>query len=306
MINAAAIAEDIVAQSPTVRFADQTRIPSPQTGRIDRIDVQWGDAVTTTSVIATLDTAAMLSARQSATLKLAAARRRARRDAPVQYAELALQEAEAELEASQLVQRETHGAIATNKMRQLRMSVRRSRLQLEIAQQEKIEAATQADVLAAELSQIEFRIEDARVRSVGDGVVIDLPRRAGEWVTAGDTVAVVARIDQLGVDALVPASSISRQRCTGAEVIATWTDPTSGQGRQLTGRVDRADLQTLPGGRFRIHAVLDNARRAATDQPSGDGGQNEWMLKPGMEITMRIVTGGPVDRLGSIRHRDRR
>lgn len=290
--------EFIVVESATVRFASQTLVPATRSGRIEAISSASHETVKAGQAILKLDDSALLLAQEAAKLKLNAAERRAKNRVHQQFAELALGEAEDEWEASNIVQQEAQGAIATNQMRRLRMAVQRARLDLAEAREQQVEAKTEADIVAAELATISADIADAIVRSPNAGEVVDLPHRVGEWVEAGETVAVIAEVDRLRVDALISASQLDQNECVGLSVMATWPDPLTGQLRQLGGRIDSSDLQNLPGARYRVHATLDNV--LGPDSKS-------WLLKPGVNVTLRIQTiRQPASRLGSIRHRSSR
>ena len=285
----------LVVESAMVRFASQTNVPATRSGRIASIVAKDHQSLEGGQTILKLDDSALRLTQAAAKLKLTAAERRASNRVHQQYAELALGEAEDEWDASRTVQREAQGAISNNQMRRLRMAVQRAKLDLAEAREKQIESQTEVEIFAAELASVSADIDDAIVRSPDAGVVIDLPHRAGEWVASGETVAVVARVDRLRVDALVSASQLNQNDCVGLAVMATWPDPKTGEMRQLGGQVESSDLQNLPGSRYRIHATLENVTAA-------DG--QSWLLKPGMNVTLRIQTRhGSAARLGSIRHK---
>lgn len=285
----------IVVSSATVRFASQTQVPATRSGRVMTISATEHQPIGRGQTILKLDDSTLMLSRSAAKLKLVAAQRRANNVIHQQFAELSLGEAEDEWESSRAVQREAQGAISSNQMRRLRVAVQQARLNVAEAKDQQIEAQTEAQIVAAQLDVIDAEIADTTITSPGAGVVIDMPHRRGEWVQAGETVAVIAEIERLRVDALVSATQLDQDRCVGLPVVAMWSDPITGQQKQLGGKIESSDLQNLPGQRYRVHAILDNVRVGEDDR---------WLLKPGIDVTLRIQSGQQPDwRLGSIRHR---
>ncbi len=102
----------------------------------------------------------------------------------------------------------------------------------------------------------------------------------GEWVEIGAPIATIARIDRLHVHALVNSQQLDPQGCGDLPVSVHWTDPSTQQESSLRGKVLSVDPQVLPGGRFRLHAEIENV-------PIDDQSR-QWQLYPGQEVRMKV------------------
>jgi multidrug efflux pump subunit AcrA (membrane-fusion protein) len=281
-----------------VRFADEVDVPALETGRVAEVSVRQNDPVKAGDAIARLDDRSLLIRRRSAQLRLGSAQSDAQDDVEIRYAEVALQEAEAELETSRSIQNDVRGAVPLSQIRKLRLAVERGRLEVSQAKKRTQRAQTEALLREADLAEIDDQLSKLHTDSPIDGVVLEVMRSAGEWVNKGEAVATVGRIDRLHVHALVASEAIAPASCRGLPVSVTWTDDATGQSQTLRGQVLSVDPQTLPGGRFRLHAEITNGLRpgAAADR---------WLLQPGAPVRMTIYTASPIARRPTSQRPDR-
>jgi len=267
-------------QDCVVRFAQEVQVPALETGRVAELFVAINDTVDVGAVIARLDDRSMLIRRRASMLRLNAAETIAADDVELRYAELALAEAEAELDMSRSIQNDVRGAVPLTQVRRLKLAVERG--QLEVAQAKKRIRQAELDVQLreADLAMLDDQLKNLHIESPIGGVVLEVTRSPGEWVEKGEAIATIARIDRLHVHALVDSERISPAICRGLPVSVGWTDSVSGQQRSLRGKVLSVDPQMLPGGRFRLHAEIIN--RAQPNDPT------QWLLQPGAEVKMKV------------------
>lgn len=271
-----------------VRFADEVEVPALETGRVAHVRVRQNDNVSEGDPIARLDDRSLLIQRRSAQLRVSHAKSEAEDDVEIRYAEVALQEAEAELETSRSIQNDVRGAVPLSQIRKLRLAVERGRLEVAQAKKRSERALTEAMLREADLSVIDDQLGNLHTDSPISGIVLDVTRSAGEWVNKGDAVATVGRIDRLHVHALVASADIPSSSCQGVPVSVTWTDDSTGQSKSLRGKVLSVDPQTLPGGRFRLHAEVVNERHPTVAE--------KWSLQPGASVRMTIYAVSPIAR----------
>lgn len=286
---ASAIAGDLGRVEVTecvVRFADEVDVPALETGRVAEVSVRQNDSVKAGDAIARLDDRSLLIRRRSAQLRLASAKSESEDDVEIRYAEVALQEAEAELETSRSIQNDVRGAVPLSQIRKLRLAVERGRLDVAQATKRNERARTESLLREADLSEIDDQLGNLHTDSPISGVVLDVMRSAGEWVNKGEAVATIGRIDRLHVHALVASEQIAPSTCRGLPVSVMWTDDATGQPHSLRGTVLSVDPQTLPGGRFRLHAEIVN------DHPPSHA--DKWMLYPGAQVRMTIYATSPI------------
>ena len=266
-------------QECVVRFAEELNVPSTESGLIAELSVATGDSIQWGDPIARLDDRAMRIRSRAATLRLDSAMQQSGDDLEIRYAETALEETQAELEASRSIYKDAAGAVPLSTIRRLRLSVERAELEVARAKKAANLAKTEVDLRAADVSVIDDTLRRLQLQSPLAGVVLQVFRQRGEWVTAGEPVARVARLDRLDVHALLSEDQMSPQSCRDRSVSVRWSDPVTNTEHRLRGRVTAVQPQRLAGSRYRIQASVANER---TD----DGG--DWKLHPGIEVRMFV------------------
>ncbi len=269
----------IVVQDCVVRFAEEVNVPSTESGMISEqlvatgMSLRWGDS------IARLDDRSLKIRSRAATLKLDAAMQQIADDTELRYAETALAEAQAELDASRSVYKDSAGAIPMTTMRRLRLGVERAELDVTRAKKAAEQAKIEVELRTADVSLIEDTLRRLHIQSPLSGVVLEVFRQRGEWVTAGDPIVRIARLDRLDVHALLSAEQLPPQLCQDQTVVVRWSDPATKQELLLRGRVTAVQPQRLAGSRYRFQANVEN-------QKTSDG--RDWALYPGTEVKMFV------------------
>lgn len=279
----AAVAQDgqgIELQECLVRFAGEVKVPALETGRVAEVTVKQNDAIENGDPIARLDDRSLLIRRRSALLRLNSARSDDDDDVEIRYAEVALAEAQAELETSRSIQNDVRGAIPLSQLRKLRLAVERGELEVAQARKRKKRAGVEVELREADLSVIDDSLRNLHADSPIGGVVLEVTRSKGEWIEKGETIATIGRMDRLHVHALVSSEKISASKCRGLPVSVHWEDPSTGDARALRGNVLSVDPQMLPGGRFRLHAEIHNQNFGADS--------SQWQLQPGANVRMKV------------------
>ena len=197
----------------------------------------------------------------------------------MQYAETELDDAQAELDASRYIYQAAAGAVPLSSLRRLRLSLERA--ELEVARDKKAAslARIEVDLRAADVSVIDDSLRRLQLQSPLAGVVLQIFHHRGEWVTAGEPVVRVARLDRLEVHALLSADQLSPQACRDQSVAVSWMDPVTKKEKRARGRVASVQPQRVAGSRYRIYANVANERTA-------DG--KDWQLHPGTEVRMFV------------------
>ena len=295
-VTAVMFADTSPAQSPAgsgievhdclVRFAEEIAVPALETGRVAEVNIMPNDMIGKGDPIARLDDRSLLIRHRAAQLRSDAAKSDALDDVEIRYAELALAEAEAELEISRSIQNDVRGAVPLSQVRKLRLAVERGELEVAQAKKRRERAKVESELRDADLSVINDQLGNLHIESPIEGVVLELSRAAGEWIEKGEAIATIGRIDRLHVHALLSSDKISAAACRGLPVSVHWRDPTSNVEQTLRGKVLSVDPQMLPGGVFRLHAEIRNRLGDPTSRLPPDGSQ--WLLKPGVEVRMKV------------------
>jgi len=281
-------ADGIEVRDCVVRFAAEVDVPALASGRVAQVSVDQNEMIKQGDAIAALDDRSLLIRRRAAQLRYDSARSDAENEVEIEYAKVALAEAQAELDASRSIQQDVRGAVPLTRMRQLRLAVERGQLEVAQANRRLQRAAVEASLRGADLAVIDDQLKNLHIESPISGVVLEVNREAGEWIDAGEAIATVGRIDRLHVHALLGSESIAPSQCAALPVAVDWTDPANGKQQSLRGKVISVDPQMLPGGQYRLHAEIVN-------RPA-DHAADHWQLRPGTEVRMRIFPTPRVSR----------
>ncbi len=94
----------------------------------------------------------------------------------------------------------------------LELAVDRSQIELAQTQADKKLSELQVLLHQQQATLAELTVSKLRVASPLDGVVVELYRKAGDWVTAGEPIARVIRVNRLRAEGFVPLSKLQRLR----------------------------------------------------------------------------------------------
>jgi multidrug efflux pump subunit AcrA (membrane-fusion protein) len=276
--------DEIEVEECVVRFGSEIEVPALETGRIAEVAVQRNDQVTAGNAIARLDDQSLLIRRRAAELRVRSARDEAEDDVEIRYAEVALAEAEAELENSRSIQSDVRGAIPMTQMRRMRLAVQRGELEVAQAKKRHSRAGVELQLRQADVAAIDDQLKHLHAESPIDGVVLEVTREKGEWIEKGNAIAEIGQMNRLHVHALVKSDLVSPRHCKGLPISVHWIDAVDGSRRSLSGTVLSVDPQALPGGRYRLHAEIVNEKTRA----SAAGPQEHWLLIPGTSVRMKV------------------
>ena len=239
----------------------RAQIAAPDSGIVERIEVEPGSLVEQGQVLGQLDRNRQRLERDLAQARLDAALATVTEDASrkLAYAEaIAAEQDHLDRIAAPGVDLDLAEAAAWRR----RLLVP-SREPLEAQRLQQATAAAERDVVAR---QVEFALANERVE-VGTitapfrGIVVQRFRQSGEWITAGDALCELLDLDQLKVEGAVKADQIDPRSWIGKsceleimEAGGTW--------QRLAGKIDRVGETIDAAGRIKIEASFDNRRPA--------------------------------------------
>lgn len=258
-----------------VRYAEEIAVPALDSGPLAEVVVKQNQEVQSSQLIARLADTSLGIRRRAAELRRKIAQQRLADNLEGEFAETAYQEAVEELESNRRVYDASSGAVPLSTLRRMRLAVERANLERERVKKLRREAEIELEVQTAELEMIDDRLRRLRVESPMSGVVLSVEHQAGEWVAVGEAVARVARLDRLHVQALLSESELLPRHAGDAPVTVRWREGDAEH--VLRGRVVSVDPQLLSGGRYRLHATIENRFV-----------QGNWLLWPGREIAMTV------------------
>ena len=241
----AAQAEDHVTPVRAIEaFTEPFRVielAAPESGRIALIHVQRGSRVEAGQLLVELDTSV-----QNASLRVAA--QKASATARVQA--LRVEHVRKQRRYATLQGLSSEGAGTPDELLDADAEQQIAELNVRAAEEE-------IEQHKLELQELEAQIEQRRIHSKIAGVVTDVPREVGEFVTSAEPhVATVVDLSQLRITFFIPTESALTLEA-GQKLaihISGRTQPVTGQ-IEYVGSVTQAD-----SGRVRLDVVVDNAR----------------------------------------------
>ncbi|MCC9655734.1 HlyD family secretion protein [Rhodopirellula halodulae] len=280
-----------------VDFREQVDVPALQSGAVDQLNVQMNQFVRRGEVLGRLDAQSLTIRRRAALLRFESAKLITEDDLELKFAQTSLEEAEAELEASQATEQKYSGTVAVNQLRRMRLAVERAKLEVTRTKKHIRQAEIDTQLAAADLALIDDELSQLACVSPLDGVVLTVHQQPGEWIAKGQPWVTIASVGELTLHALVNADELSPATCIGLPVTVHWGSESDGTAKTLTGKVTSVDPKRLPGNRFRLHAEVVNRRQghdgtvppeSAIVPGSGHRVDHHWQLLPGAKVSMRI------------------
>ncbi|MEN6404974.1 MAG: HlyD family efflux transporter periplasmic adaptor subunit [Thermoguttaceae bacterium] len=255
---------------------EEVQVPAQAPGVLLKIPVREGQQVVIGELLAQIDDNVRRAQQQIAQYKLKAAEKQAEDDTAIRYADAAAAVAEAEYKQAVDANQKVVGTVPQAELRRLLLTHRQMVLSIEKSEKEREIAGYQAKVSEAELQAADAELKNYRLVSPLNGVVIELSRREGEWVQAGDPIMRLLRLDRLRVEGFLNAKEYSPAELENrpVQIVATLD-----RGRQETfsGKIVFVKPLVQAGNEFLVRAEVQNRQQ-----------DNAWVLRPGMNVDMTI------------------
>lgn len=260
-------AQDVHVEGVLVRLVDEVEVPARVSGVLEQVAVREGHRVDAQTVLARVDDKEAVFASKRAELELELAEDEARNDVRVRFATKAFEVNQAEYERAVESDRKYKRSVSESELETLRLTMERSRLEIEQAAHEQALAHTTRRVRSNELAFSKWKLQRHTIVSPFQGVVVQLYKSSGEWVEPGDKVMRIVRMDRLRAEGflgtrqadpdLVGAPvqlTVNRKpdeplACSGTLMfVSPEIDPVNGQVR-VWAEFENADGQLRPGMR---------------------------------------------------------
>ena len=216
----AAPAADIKIAGVLVKLLDQHDAPARETGSIVKLAVQEGSRVQMGDLLARIDDTEARYAEDRARVEVAIATQQSASDVAVRLAERTLETAQGDLRRADEARQKLRNIVTDAEYEKLRLAADQARLSLEKAQQDRSVAQLQRDLKKVEA---EFAAQQtARHQAIAPfgGVVVQVNRRAGDWVEPGDKILRLIRLDRLRVEGFLDAA-VAKASLEGRPVTLT-------------------------------------------------------------------------------------
>ncbi|MCA9205609.1 MAG: HlyD family efflux transporter periplasmic adaptor subunit [Pirellulaceae bacterium] len=270
---------NVVLSHCVISLIDDIQIPAEQAGVLVEIVAQENARVQPGDLLAKVDASDALLRKAAAEAELAAAKAKAENDIEIRNAIATAKVADAEYADSLDINRRSPNTIAATQLRREQLTAEREHLRIDVAKMQQAIDGYQVHVRKAELDAAMNEIERRQVDAPIAGEVVQLYRRAGEWVQPGDPIMRLVRMDRLRVEGFVDAANYSARDVQGARVTISVQLP-GGSRRSFEGEITFVSPIVEANGEYRVWAEVENTME-----------DNFWVLRPGKSAEMEIYVG---------------
>lgn len=200
-----------------VSLLSRTNVAGERMGILEVVEVREGDLVQAGQVLARLRD-------QLAQAALATADREARNDIDLRYAKKASELATLEYSKALTLTREIPGGHSEIDLLKLKLAAERAVLQVE-------QAAQHLEMAALRRKECQIALEAYQIKAPFDGVVLQVQKRAGEAMHAGESVVLMANFGKMRIEGFLPAAA-ARRIHPGAPV---WVEVDAGEADDPSG-----------------------------------------------------------------------
>jgi macrolide-specific efflux system membrane fusion protein len=270
---------DPVIRGAYVRVADGIKLAAEEPGIIKHLAVKEGTVVQAGQTIGQIDDSEPQLKKQAAKFAMDAALKRARDKVEITYAQAQADVSKADYDQLEEANRLAKGAVTDVDVRRAKLDWKRATLAIEKAIHEQELAKYEYFTKKAELDAAELGIKRRVITVPFDGIVERLARKQQEWVTPGDTILQLLRLDMMEVEGAVDRFKYDPHELQGCEVTV---EVEMARGRKETFRGRLTKISAVVGGdkKYAVRAEVANRQEHGT-----------WMLRDGMMSTMTIHLG---------------
>lgn len=274
----AAVAEDPTISGCVVKLDEDIKLPAPEAGVLVLLSVKEGSQVRKGDVLGKIDDREALIQRDAAEHGLKAAYKSATDDVQIRYAKKSAAVAEKNYEV--LIESNKSSAKSVPEIEVLKAKLEwdASILSAEKALHDQALAVHEYNKKLAERDAADLAIKRRSILAPFDGEVVTLFRHQDEWVSPGDPIVRLVRLDTMLVEGPVEMASYDPHEVMGAEVVVD-VDMAHGRKEQFTGKITYVSSLVRLDGRYIVRAEVPNREE-----------YGRWILRDGMTATMTIRT----------------
>jgi multidrug efflux pump subunit AcrA (membrane-fusion protein) len=282
------IRKELIVERALVTLIDNNLVPATEAGPITEVPAKEGQSVEKNALVAVIDTRSTEAKRRIAEAEHYAAAAQAENEAEIEVARAAIAVSKSELEQSEEIRRVNPRAVSESEMRKQKFTLEKSYAQEKQALNEKKIAGLTANAKQAQLDAASIEMDLRQIRSPFDGMVVEVMKNVGDWVTVGEPIMHIVGLNKLKVKGFVFVSGpngASHDEVIGKPVTIT-VESTGGRKHTVTGIIGFASpvIEGVGTSRqFRVWAEVDNQK---TIDPITR--QESWKIQPGSVATMTI------------------
>ena len=261
----------------TVEYVDVVDFPALETGALVEMNVKEGDSIPSGMLIARIDDTLLKHQLRQALVRKNNAYSMANDATSIKAAQKQIQLTRQLFETTKKLA--AKGARSADEKRTAKYEYEVALLQLQAAEVRQLEARGEAELENARASEVQERIDRHVVKAMFDGQVVDRYKQKGEWVTAGEPVAKVARMDKLYVTGLIRNRQFNPAEVSGKDVVVT-VELARNEKVEFRGKIASIGPKIIQGSgnEFSVKAEITNQMK-----------EGQWVLREGSSVSMSIM-----------------
>jgi RND family efflux transporter MFP subunit len=270
---------DPVLPGSVVKLQDDIKLAAKEPGVIVHLAVEEGAQVRSGEEIGKIDDSEPQIQKEAAKYAYNAAKKAAEDDVEIRFQKAAADVAEAEHQRILEANRQAKGAISESDVRKAKLEHTKALLGIEKTAHDQELAKFEMYTKAAEYKAAELAIKRRVLVAPFDGEVVTLYRKQDEWVSPGDPVLRLVRLDTMNVEGFVDQKLYDPHEVRDCEVTVE-VEMARGRKETLKGRIKAVSPLIDHRGMYAVRAEVPNRQQ--------DG---RWLLRDGLTATMTIHLG---------------
>jgi biotin carboxyl carrier protein len=279
----------LTVERALITLFKDTKVPATEAGMLmGPFPVEEGSSVDKDELVAQIDNRATLAKQKITEAEYLAEKARSENEAELEVAEAAIKVSQQEYQMNMDIQKKNPAAVSESQIRKDKFNLEKSHAQKKQAVNEKHIAGLTANAKYAQYEAASIELDLRQIKAPFKGEVVEIMKKPGDWVTAGEPIMHIVGLDKVRVKGFVFASGDDAAlpgEVIGKKVKIT-VEGLGGKKSSVDGIIGFASPYIEGVGstrQFRVWAEVDNEK--ITDPATG---HISWKLQPGTVATMTI------------------
>jgi macrolide-specific efflux system membrane fusion protein len=248
----------ITIDDAQVKLISQARVPAREAGVLEAVNVTEGQRVKVGHALAVIDDRLARLEEELAKLEHEAAKIERENDVDKRYAQKSLEVAHSELKRSQQANQQYPVSVSQTEIERLQLLVERSALSIEQSDRDKDIAIITEKIKDRTVEATGLRVQHRQIQAPIDGTVVEVLAQQGEWLSPGEPVVRIIKLDRLRVEGHLDGRKFGRE-LEGCAVRLQVTLPPGDRVDEFLGKIVFVSPEVQPvTGEVRVWAEVEN------------------------------------------------
>jgi macrolide-specific efflux system membrane fusion protein len=275
-----------ILQNCLISLIEDIDLASQEDGLLTSIEAREGMHVQKDLQLAQVDDREAQARHSAAVSAHRRAKTEAENDVNIRFAEASADAARADYDQGLEVNAKVPNSVVVSEMRRRKLAWDKAVLSIEQAKMEQQKARHEMEAKAEEMELAKLGIDRRKIVSPLGGLVVAVKKRPGAWITKGEPLLRVVRMDRLRVAGHVNAAHYGPHEVAGRAVTIR-AHLERGRTERFSGKITFVHPEQN-GGDYLVWAEVDNRQL-----------DEQWVLRPGLHVDMAIHLANPAVASGS-------